>query len=100
MRKLKEYKAYDFQELSYEIEDNIRDKEYKRMIATIAAENDVEVIKKGEENAILNRTQILLYGCLGVLRIVLWQASLFVDSSSIRSFKWKYWGTLWVDGVA
>ena len=71
MRNLKEYEAYDFQELSYEIEDNIRDKEYKRMIATIAAENDVEVIKKEEENKrLIQKTTFWIFIIVGIIIII------------------------------
>jgi two-component system NarL family sensor kinase len=71
MRNLKEYEAYDFQELSYDIEDNIRDKEYKRMIATIAAENDVQVIRKEEENKRLRqKTTFWVFIIVGVIIIV------------------------------
>ena len=71
MRNLKEYEAYDFQELSYDIEDNIRDKEYKRMIATIAAENDVQVIRKEEENKRLRqKTTFWVFIIVGIIIIV------------------------------
>jgi signal transduction histidine kinase len=71
MRNLKEFEAYDFQELSYDIEDNIRDKEYKRMIATIAAENDVKVIRKEEENKRLRqKTTFWIFIIVGVIIII------------------------------
>ncbi|ARV07600.1 histidine kinase [Polaribacter sp. SA4-10] len=50
MRNLKDYNAYDIQELSYEIEDGIRDMEVRTMIETVAAEYDVKEVKKEEEN--------------------------------------------------
>ena len=49
MRNLKDYKAYDFQERSYEIEDGLRDKEIRTMIETVTAQYDVDVVKKAEE---------------------------------------------------
>lgn len=49
MRNLKDYKAYDFQERSYEIEDGLRDKEIRTMIETVTAKYNVDVIKKEEE---------------------------------------------------
>jgi two-component system NarL family sensor kinase len=71
MRNLKEYEAYDFQELSYDIEDNIRDKEYKRMIATIAAENDVQVIRREEENKRLRqKTTFWIFIIVGIIIII------------------------------
>ncbi|MFK8059553.1 MAG: tetratricopeptide repeat protein, partial [Polaribacter sp.] len=42
MRSLKDYKAYDFQELSYEIEDGIRNKEVRTMIEEVTAQYDVK----------------------------------------------------------
>jgi two-component system NarL family sensor kinase len=70
MRNLKDYEAYDFQELSYDIQDNIRDKEYKRMIATIAAENDVQVIRKEEENKRLRqKTTFWIFIIVGIIII-------------------------------
>lgn len=50
MRNLKEYEAYDYQELSYEIEDDIRDKEVKRMVEEVTAKFNVDAVKKQEEN--------------------------------------------------
>ena len=49
MRNLKDYKAYDFQERSYEIEDGLRDKEIRTMIETVTAKYDVDVVKREEE---------------------------------------------------
>jgi signal transduction histidine kinase len=80
MRNLKEFEAYDFQELSYDIEDNIRDKEYKRMIATIAAENDVQVIRKEEENKRLRQKNtfwiFIIVGIIIITSFLLYWSSL------------------------
>jgi len=76
LRNLKEYKAYDFQELSYEIEDKIRDKEYRKMIAIIAAENDVKVVKKEEENKRLRQSNtfwaFIIVGVIIILSLLYW----------------------------
>ncbi len=54
MRNLKDYKAYDFQELSYEIQDDLRDKEFRGTIDEIYAkfnfDNKKEFLLKSEEN--------------------------------------------------
>ncbi|WP_299065654.1 tetratricopeptide repeat protein [uncultured Polaribacter sp.] len=50
MRNLKDYKAYDYQELSYEIKDGIKDKEIRRMIEEVTAKYNVAGIKRVEEN--------------------------------------------------
>jgi signal transduction histidine kinase len=76
MRNLKEYEAYDFQELSYEIEDKIRDKEYRKMIAIIAAENDIKVIKKEEENKRLRQSNtfwaFIIIGIIIIISLLYW----------------------------
>jgi two-component system NarL family sensor kinase len=76
MRNLKEYKAYDFQERSYEIEDGMRDKDYKRMIATVAAKNDVNVIKKQEENKRLRQKNtfwaFIIVGITIIISLLYW----------------------------
>mmetsp|Transcript_28007 Transcript_28007/g.32645 ORF Transcript_28007/g.32645 Transcript_28007/m.32645 type:complete len:526 (+) Transcript_28007:1805-3382(+) len=46
MRNLNDYKAYDFQEKSFEIEDDIRDKEVMGLAKQISAEYDVNVAKR------------------------------------------------------
>ncbi|WP_243456759.1 tetratricopeptide repeat-containing sensor histidine kinase [Polaribacter batillariae] len=50
MRNLKDYKAYDFQEMSYEIEDGIRDKNYRRMIEKISMQYDINTVKREAES--------------------------------------------------
>ncbi len=49
MRNLEDYKAYDYQEKSYDIEDDIRDKELKKMVETITAQYDVKTVRQQEE---------------------------------------------------
>ncbi len=48
-RNLKDYKAYDYQELSYDIQDSLRDKEIRKMIETVTAKYNVKTVKKEEE---------------------------------------------------
>ena len=46
MRKLKDYKAYDFQEISYEIEGNIRETEFNGIIEEAASKYNFDVKKQ------------------------------------------------------
>ena len=46
MYKLKDYKAYDYQELSYEIKDSLRDKEVRGMIEKLDAKYNFNSAKK------------------------------------------------------
>jgi len=46
MYKLKDYKAYEFQEISYGIKDELRDTEIRGIVKTIKAEYDVDTVKK------------------------------------------------------
>lgn len=71
MRNLQEYEAYDYQELSYEIEDGIRDKEIRTMIEKVAGEYNVETARKIEENKRLkDRTTFWIYA-IGSFIIIL-----------------------------
>lgn len=49
MRNLKEYKAYDYQELSYNLQDSLRDQEVRKMIETVTAKYNVKTVKREEE---------------------------------------------------
>ncbi|WP_420552565.1 tetratricopeptide repeat-containing sensor histidine kinase [Tenacibaculum aiptasiae] len=79
MRNLKDYKAYDFQELSYEIEDDQREKETRRIIAEITAKHNEflehQKINLVKEQRKLEETQqaktTLLFGALSLLVIVI-----------------------------
>jgi len=73
--KLKDYKAYDYQELSYKIKDSLRDTEFRGMIAEITAEYNFDVKKnlilKEEENKRLKDQQTFwILGGTGVLIIL------------------------------
>ena len=54
MRNLKDFKAYDYQEISYNIEDTLREKEFRGIIDEISAQYDFdskkELLLKEEEN--------------------------------------------------
>ena len=54
MRNLKDFKAYDYQEMSYNIEDTSREKEFRGIIDEISAQYDFdskkELLLKEEEN--------------------------------------------------
>lgn len=71
MRNLKDYKAYDFQELSYELEDVFRDKEIKTMIETVTAKHNVETVKKEEENKRLKDQKTFLFVGIGAFVIII-----------------------------
>lgn len=63
MRNLKEYKAYDYQEKSYEIEDIFKDKEYRRIIEEVTAEFNINAVKKKEENKrLIAQRTFTIYG--------------------------------------
>lgn len=71
MRNLKEYEAYDYQEKSYEIEENIRDVEIKRIIEKVTAEYNVDNVKKEEENKrFKQKTTFLIYGGIALIIIL------------------------------
>lgn len=46
MRNLKDFKAYDFQEMSYEFQDNIRDKEFRGIIDELSSKFDFDAQKE------------------------------------------------------
>ena len=46
MRNLKDYKSYDYQEKSFNIQDTIREKEFRSIIAELSYEYDFESEKK------------------------------------------------------
>jgi signal transduction histidine kinase len=49
MRNLKEYEAYDYQEISYDMEDELRDDEMTQNIKRITGEYNVDVVRKAGE---------------------------------------------------
>ena len=49
MRNLKEYEAYDYQEISYDMEDGLRDRETKEMLERVSGEYNVDVVRKEGE---------------------------------------------------
>ena len=46
MRNLKEYEAYDYQEISYDIEDGLRDLEAQEKLERVTGEYNVDVVRK------------------------------------------------------
>ncbi len=73
--KLKDYKAYDYQELSYIIKDSLRDKEFRGMIAEITEKYNFDVKKnlllKEEENKRLKDQRIFWIVGIGGLIVIL-----------------------------
>ncbi len=79
MRNLKDYKAYDFQELSYEIEDTQRDKETRRIIEEVTVRHK-ENLEQQKVNLVTAQRKLieaqdsnatLLFGALSLLVIVI-----------------------------
>ncbi|APZ44998.1 hypothetical protein BW723_01245 [Polaribacter reichenbachii] len=72
MRNLEEFEAYDFQEKSFEIEEDIRDKEFKGIIEEISAKYDVDVAKRNvrqeEENKRLKTQRT--YSIFGIILLL------------------------------
>ena len=79
MRNLKDYKAYDYQELSYEIEDSQREKEIRKIIEEVTTNHkenlEQQKINLVKEQRKLEETQqaktTLLFGALSLLVIVI-----------------------------
>lgn len=69
MYKMKDYKAYEFQEISFEIKDKLRDSEIRRMIKKINAEYNVNNVRKEEENKRLKEQRAFWFG--GVIAILI-----------------------------
>jgi signal transduction histidine kinase len=73
--KLKDYEAYTYQELSYNIKDSLRDKELRKMIADVSERHNFDVKKnlllKEEENKRLkDQRTFWLFGIGGFLIIL------------------------------
>ena len=78
--KLKDYKAYDYQELSYLIKDSIRDKQFRGIIAEINQKYNLEVqeklLKEAAENRILKEQRSFwiatVIGVLIIFSLLYW----------------------------
>ena len=71
MRKLKNFKAYDYQEISYDIRDTIRNKEFRRAIEEITAENNVYDVKIEERDKRLKqRTTFWIFTVISMIIII------------------------------
>ncbi len=73
MRKLKDYKAYDFQEISYEIEGDIRETEFNGIIEEAASKYNFDVKKQillqEEENKRLKDQRI--FWIIGIIALII-----------------------------
>tara|TARA_R110002126_G_scaffold291063_2_gene450215 strand:+ start:19787 stop:21520 length:1734 start_codon:yes stop_codon:yes gene_type:complete len=73
MRNLEEFEAYDYQEMSYEIKDELRDNEFRSVVKKINAENDVDVAKKDvrleEENKRLKDQRT--FWVIGIIALII-----------------------------
>ena len=80
MYKLKDYKAYEFQERSYGIKDGLREAEFRAIVKKINAEYDVDAVKKlvlkEEENKRLKNQRT--FWSLGIGGLIIIITLLFV----------------------
>jgi two-component system NarL family sensor kinase len=71
MRKLKDYKAYDYQEISYNMRDTIRNREFRSAIEQITAENNVYDVKREEKDKRLRqRNTFWIFTIISVIIII------------------------------
>ncbi|WP_158841153.1 tetratricopeptide repeat-containing sensor histidine kinase [Polaribacter sp. L3A8] len=73
--KLKDYKAYNFQELSYKIKDSLRDNEFRGMISEITEKYNFDVkknllLKEAENQQLKNQRTFWLFGIGSFIVIV------------------------------
>jgi signal transduction histidine kinase len=68
---LKDYKAYEFQEKSYSIKDDLRDREIKRIVKGVFEKHQVELVKNQVELEKAQQTKTsMLFGALSLLVII------------------------------
>ncbi|WP_245893452.1 tetratricopeptide repeat-containing sensor histidine kinase [Polaribacter butkevichii] len=75
MYNLKDYKAYEYQEFSYDIKDELRNNEFKGIVRRINAEYDVNtakklVLKEAENKQLKNQRTFWLFGIGSFIVIV------------------------------
>ncbi|MCD8423164.1 tetratricopeptide repeat-containing sensor histidine kinase [Tenacibaculum finnmarkense] len=79
MRNLKDYKAYDYQELSYDIQDNQREKEVRSIIEEITVKHK-ETLEQQKVNLVTEQRKLVeakdnkttwLFGALSLLVIII-----------------------------
>jgi two-component system NarL family sensor kinase len=71
MRNLKDYKAYDYQEISYDMRDTIRDKEFRKAIEQITAENNVFDVKREEKDKrVRQRNTFWIFTIISIIIII------------------------------
>jgi two-component system NarL family sensor kinase len=71
MRKLKDYEAYDYQEISYDMRDTIRDKEFRKAIEQITAENNVFDVKREEKDKrVRQRNTFWIFTIISIIIII------------------------------
>jgi two-component system NarL family sensor kinase len=71
MRKLKDYKAYDYQEISFNMRDTLRNKEFRSAIEQITAENNVYDVKREEKDKRLRqRNTFWIFTVISVIIII------------------------------
>ncbi|WP_343328927.1 sensor histidine kinase [Polaribacter staleyi] len=73
--KLKDYEAYNFQELSYKIKDSLRDNEFRAMISEITEKYNFDVkknllLKEAENKQLKNQRTFWLFGIGSFIVIV------------------------------
>ena len=71
MRKLKDYEAYDYQEISYNMRDTLRNKEFRSAIEQITAENNVYDVKREEKDKRLRqRNTFWIFTVISIITII------------------------------
>lgn len=71
MRNLKDYKAYDYQEVSYSMRDTLRNTEFRNAIEQITAENNVYDVKREEKDKRLKqRNTFWIFTVISVIIII------------------------------
>lgn len=71
MRNLKEFEAYDYQEKSYNLTDRIREKEVRKLVEEIAAEYNVDNVRKEEVNKrLLAERNFWVYFAISIIIII------------------------------
>ncbi|WP_439130419.1 tetratricopeptide repeat-containing sensor histidine kinase [Polaribacter sp.] len=82
LRNLKDYKAYDYQEISYDIKDELRDSEYRSAIKKINAEYDFdskkEILLEREENKRLKQQRTFWF--VGVIALLIILSLVYIIS--------------------
>lgn len=90
MRNLKDYKAYDYQELSYEIEDNQREKEIRKIIEEVTAKHKINIVNAERQLIETKKSKAtLLLSILSLFIIILLAGIIYNYKLRQRNLKLK-----------